>query len=102
MTTSPSEGRSAPVAATVSVTDDDLVIALVDGRTVSVPLAWYPRLLRGSREERTDWRLIGRGIGIHWPALDEDIKVEHVLAGIPSGEGPASLQRWIASRQGAA
>lgn len=61
MTTSPSEGRSAPVVATVSVTDDDLVIAHVDGRTVSVPLAWYPRLLRGSREERTDWRLIGRG-----------------------------------------
>jgi hypothetical protein len=101
MGTSVEAGRRA-LAAAVSVTDDELVIALVDGRTLAVPLAWYPRLLHGTREERGQWQLIGRGVGIHWPALDEDISVEHVLAGVPSGESAASLQRWFESRRGAA
>jgi hypothetical protein len=86
----------------VSVTDDELVIALLDGRTIAVPLAWYPRLLHGTQEERKDWRLIGRGVGIHWPALDEDISVAHVLAGTPSGENAASLQAWFEARARAA
>ena len=83
----------------VQVTDDELIVALDDGRTIVVPLAWYPRLLHGTREERANWRLIGRGEGIHWPDLDEDISIEHLLAGVPSGESQRSLQKWLASRK---
>ena len=82
----------------VSVTDDALVVDLVDGRTVSVPLAWYPRLSHGRQAERAHWRLIGEGEGIHWPDLDEDISVEGLLAGRRSGETQASLRRWFDSR----
>ena len=85
-------------AENVEVTDDELIVALQDGRTVSVPLAWYPRLLRGTDEERQNWRLIGNGEGIHWEDLDEDISVEHILAGVPSNESQKSLQRWLANR----
>jgi hypothetical protein len=85
----------------VSVTDDTLVVDLVDGRTVSVPLSWYPRLTHGTPAERSKWRLIGRGEGIHWPDLDEDISVNGLLAGRPSGESQTSLRRWLESRQDA-
>jgi len=83
----------------VAVTEDSLAIDLVDGRTISVPLAWYPRLFRGTTEERKNWRLIGQGEGIHWPDLDEDISVENLLAGKPSGESQRSLKRWLETRQ---
>ena len=83
----------------VRVTDDELIVALEDGRTILVPLVWYPRLLHGTKEERQNWRLIGGGQGIHWPELDEDISVEHLLAGIPSGESQKSLQKWLANRK---
>jgi hypothetical protein len=63
-----------------------------------VPLAWYPRLVRDTESERNDWRLIGGGHGIHWDALDEDISVEGLLAGIPSGESEASLTRCLNER----
>jgi hypothetical protein len=86
------------LAQSVSVTDDALVVELFDGRSVTVPLAWYPRLLHGTSGERSDFRLIGRGEGIHWPALDEDISVAGILAGHPSGETPESLHRWLESR----
>lgn len=99
MSTSPSELRVA-LAQQVSVTDDALVVDLVDGRTVSVPLSWYPRLAHGTPAERSKWRLIGRGEGIHWPDLDEDISVAGLLAGWPSGESQSSLRRWLESRQG--
>ena len=102
MATSASEARPSAVAGSVSITDDELVIELLDGRTLAVPLAWYPRLLHGTREERKEWRLIGRGVGIHWPELDEDISVAHVLAGLPSGESAASLQTWFDDRARAA
>lgn len=102
MATSVGEARVAALAASVSVTDDELIVGLVDGRTLAVPLAWYPRLLHGTPEERGQWQLTGRGVGIHWPALDEDIGVAHLLAGITSGESAASLQRWLESRRGAA
>lgn len=82
----------------VMVTEDTLIADLTDGRTISVPLAWYPRLLHGTPVERENWRLIGQGQGIHWPDLDEDISVENLLAGLPSGESQASLQRWLAQR----
>jgi hypothetical protein len=98
MSTLPSDLRL-PLAQDVSVTDDALVVELVDGRTVSVPLAWYPRLVHGTAEERAHWRFIGRGEGIHWPDLDEDISVAGLLAGRPSGESQRSLGRWLASRQ---
>ena len=86
----------------VTVTDDTLRVDLVDGRTISAPLAWYPRLLQGQPEERNNWQLIGKGEGIHWPDLDEDISAENILFGQPSGESQRSLSRWLEerSRQG--
>jgi hypothetical protein len=83
----------------VSVTDDTLIVELVDGRTLTVPLTWYPRLAHSTRAERGQWRLIGEGEGIHWPAIDEDISVEALLAGRRSGETQASLRRWLESRK---
>jgi hypothetical protein len=87
-----------PAATNVAVTEDTLTVDLSDGRTISVPLAWFPRLVHGTSEERLDWRLIGRGEGIHWPQLDEDISVEGLIAGRPSGESQRSLARWIEAR----
>jgi hypothetical protein len=86
-------------ATEVVVTDDTLTVDLSDGRTISVPLAWYPRLAHGTPEERATWRLIGHEEGIHWPQLDDDISVEGLIAGRPSGESQASLARWIETRQ---
>lgn len=83
----------------VTVTDDSLVVDLMDGRSVSVPLAWYPRLVHATAEERAKWRLIGRGEGIHWDDLDEDISVEGLLAGRASGESQRSLDRWLRDRR---
>ncbi len=88
----------APLACDVAVTDESLTVALDDGRTVSVPLSWYPRLGHGSHAERSNWRFVADGIGIHWPDLDEDISVECLLAGRPSGESEASFRSWLASR----
>jgi hypothetical protein len=70
-----------PNADSVQVTDDRLSVELNDGRVITAPLAWFPRLMHGSSAERANWRLIGRGQGIHWPDLDEDISVEGLLAG---------------------
>ena len=83
----------------VHVTDDALVVDLVDGRTVSVPLAWYPRLLHATPAERENWRLIGKGQGIHWPELDEDISVENIVLGQPSGESQRSFKQWLEKRR---
>lgn len=87
-----------PEAQAVTVTDDTLAVELSDGRTISVPILWYPRLAYATPAERNNWQLIGRGIGIHWEDIDEDISVEGMLAGRPSGESQASLQRWLESR----
>ncbi len=87
-----------PLAMNVSVTDDSLIVDLDDGRTVSVPLAWFSRLLHGTSEERNNCRMIGRGGGIHWPDLDEDISVEGIIFGKPSGESQRSFQQWLESR----
>ncbi|HET7842126.1 MAG TPA: DUF2442 domain-containing protein [Terriglobia bacterium] len=84
-----------PRAQDVVVTDDSLVVELTDGRTVSTPLAWYPRLVHGTPAEREHWRLIGNGEGIHWPKLDEDLSVDGIIAGRPSGESAQSLRRWL-------
>ena len=82
----------------LSVTEDSLAVDLVDGRTIVVPLAWFPRLYHGSAKERKRWRFIGQGVGIHWPDLDEDISVGHLLAGRPSGESQVSFKRWLDRR----
>ncbi len=88
-----------PTAADVRVTDETLSVDLTDGRTISVPVAWYPRLSHGTAEERNRWQLIGNGRGIHWPDLDEDVSVENLLAGKRSGESQTSLKRWLDRRQ---
>ena len=87
-----------PRAVRVRTSDDELTVQFVDGRTISVPLRWYPRLEHASSEERQNWELIGNGTGIHWPAIDEDISVQALLRGLPSGESTASLQRWRTGR----
>lgn len=87
-----------PSAENVRITDDTLSVELSDGRTISAPLAWFPRLLYAVKEERNNWRLIGRGQGIHWEEIDEDVSVESLLAGKPSGESQASFKKWLAKR----
>ncbi len=82
----------------VSVTEDTLTLDLADGRTISIPLAWYPRLLHGKPQERQTWEWIGDNEGIHWPDLDEDISVEGIIAGRRSGESQRSLHKWLEQR----
>ncbi len=87
-----------PLAERVSVTEDTLSVDLSDVRTIAVPLAWFPRLLHATQRERSHWRLIGKGQGIHWPKLDEDISVEGLLAGKASGESQTSFRKWLDGR----
>jgi len=87
------------LAQSVSVNDDALVADLADGRTITAPLAWFPRLAHGTPAERANWRLIAAGEGIHWPDLDEDISVASLLAGRGSGETQESLRRWLQRRE---
>ena len=92
---------SVPEAMTIAVTDDTLTVELFDGRTISAPLAWSPRLVHATPEERGNWELIGCGQGIHGPDLDEDISVENLLAGRKSGEGHRPFKQWLeAKREG--
>jgi hypothetical protein len=79
----------------VTVTNDTLTVDLVDGRTISVPIVWYPRLAAGTAAERAHFLISSAGAGIHWPDLDEDIGVEGLLAGKPSLESSASFARWL-------
>jgi hypothetical protein len=85
-------------ATAVRLTEDALIVDLADGRTVSAPLAWYPRLCEGTADERGNHRLIGQGEGIHWPDLDEDVSVENILAGRASGESTKSFKQWLEAR----
>ncbi len=87
-----------PEALNVSLIDDTLSVDLNDGRSISVPIAWFPRLLHSSEQERNNWRLIGRGQGIHWEDIDEDISIEGLLAGRPSGESQESFKKWLTKR----
>ena len=87
-----------PLAQSVRVTEDTLHVDLSDGRTISVPLAWHPRLLHAAPDERRQWRLIAKGRGIHWESIDEDVSVEGLLAGRTSGESQGSFKKWLASR----
>lgn len=90
------------VAKRVTVSEVELAADLVDGRTIAVPLFWFPRLAHGTPAERGNWRLIAGGEGIHWPELDEDISVMSLLVGQRSCETPESLQRWLQHRESAA
>ena len=85
----------------VTVTSDALAVDLSDGRSIMVPLAWYPRLMHATDSERENWRLIGNGYGIHWEDLDEDISVEGLLLGKLSGESQTSFKRWLSGRASA-
>jgi hypothetical protein len=87
-----------PEALDISLTDDTLSVDLSDGRSISVPIAWFPRLLHSSEQERNNWRLIGKGHGIHWEDIDEDISIEGLLAGKPSSESQESFKKWLANR----
>jgi hypothetical protein len=86
------------IARGVTVSEEALSVDLADSRTITVPLAWFPRLAHGSAAERVQWYFIGVGMGIHWPDLDEDISVASLLAGRKSGESQASLRRWLEER----
>lgn len=88
-----------PNAQNVSVTENTLTVDLEDGRTLSAPLGWYPRLANATPEERGHWRLIGQGSGIHWDDIDEDIGIEGLLLGKRSGESQRSFERWLATRR---
>ncbi|OGW18043.1 MAG: hypothetical protein A3G93_08825 [Nitrospinae bacterium RIFCSPLOWO2_12_FULL_45_22] len=83
----------------VTITDEKLTVDLDDGRSLIVPLDWYPRLVHASPKERNNWQLLGDGYAIEWPDLDEHIGIEGLLAGRRSGESKESFQRWLASRQ---
>jgi hypothetical protein len=98
MSTSTVDMKS-PLAQDVHITGDTLSVDLSDGRSISVPLAWFPRLVHGSAQERSRWRFIGQGHGIHWDELDEDISVAGLLAGKPSRESRASLSKWLQKRK---
>ena len=87
-----------PNAENITITEDTLSVDLRDGRTISVPLAWFPRLLQSTPEKRNNWRLIGKGRGIHWEDIDEDISVEGLIAGRPSGESQSSFKKWLEKR----
>lgn len=88
-----------PSAMDVQITDDTLSVDLDDGRTISVPLLWYPRLMEGVEAERKNWRLIGNGEGIHWVDLDEDISIAGLIAGKSSGESQVSFKKWLEMRR---
>jgi hypothetical protein len=90
--------KQGPRALSVVTTDDALSVDLTDGRTITVPLAWYPRLAHATPAERSHWRLIGDGEGVHWPDLDEDVRIMNLVLGEPSGESQTSLDRWLRQR----
>ncbi len=85
--------------ANVTITDDTLAVDLEDGRTIAVPIGWYPRLAHATLDERENFVISGAGYGIHWPDLDEDIGVEGLILGKKSAESPTSYERWLNSRK---
>jgi hypothetical protein len=91
---------SSATAHRVTVDDTAICVELTDGRTITAPIAWYPRLSYATPQERQNWRFIGEGRGIHWPELDEDISVENLLLGKRSGESQPSFTRWLSQRAG--
>jgi Protein of unknown function (DUF2442) len=100
MISSVRDSLAVATAVAVRVTDDTLAVDLADGRTISVPIDWYPRLVHGTARERANYEI--RPLGIHWPDLDEDVSIAGLLAGRASGETPASLKRWLDARSAGA
>ena len=98
MSTSVMPNPVSPRAEHVRITDDTLSVDLGDGRTIAAPLAWYPRLVHATLDEKNNWRLIGQGEGIHWEDLDEDISIDGLLEGRPSGESQTSFKKWLDAR----
>ena len=94
--------KSSSVITRVETDDDTLTAELSDGRTIKVPLDWYPRLAEGAAAERAKYRLIGGGSGIHWPALDEDVSLDNLLEGRKSAESQASFDKWLKTRAASA
>ena len=90
-----------PLALSASADENSIVVELDDGRQLTVPIAWYPRLLHATDVERANIRLIGRGEGLHWPDVEEDVSVAALIEGKRSFESPASLQRWLSKRTAA-
>ena len=86
-------------AVKVEVDDESIKVELDDGRRISLPVSWYPRLFHGSQKERGNYRFIGNGSGIHWPDLEEDISVQGLLAGHHSQENQSSLNKWLKKRE---
>jgi hypothetical protein len=84
-----------PAASAVTFRGGKLVVELTDGRSLLVPLEWYPRLAHASETERRNWKLLGGGYAIEWPEIDEHIGVDGLIAGRKSGESTASLNRWL-------
>ena len=87
-----------PLINNLNITDDDLSVELADGRTITVPIVWYPRLFYSNSTEKNNWRFIGDGEGIHWIDIDEDISAENLILGKPSQESANSLKKWLTSR----
>lgn len=87
-------------AQSVQISEDTLTLEIVDGRTISVPLMWYPRLWYGTPQERDHYEIFGDGAYVHWPDLDEDLTAEGILEGYRSGESPESLKKWLEDRGG--
>ena len=98
MSTSVMPDPVSPRAEHVRITDDTLNVDLGDGRTIAAPLAWFPRLVHATLDEKNNWRLIGQGEGIHWEDLDEDISIDGLLEGRPSGESQTSFKKWLDAR----
>ena len=86
-------------AVNVLVNDDSIIVDLSDGRTISAPIEWFPRLMNANKEERERWEIIGGGEGIRWIALDEDLSVDALMRGTPSQESQKSLRKWLEARQ---
>lgn len=99
MRSSKNEATTEVTAQDVRFSEDKLIVGLSDGRVLSVPIAWYPRLLHATPDERDNWSFIGKGEGIHWPDLDEDISVENLIEGQASGETQHSLKQWLNQRR---
>lgn len=85
-----------PLAIELDVTDDVLIVSLADGRKLSVPIAWYPRLANATPEQRRNWEFIGPGVGFHWPDVDEDLSVQGMLLGSPApGVRPRESEKAV-------
>ena len=90
--------RDEVLATNLHFADDSLTVDLADGRTITVPLSWYPRLEHATKQERENWEILLDGEGFHWPDLDEDLSVDGFVKGRPSGESKRSFERWLKAK----